>query len=121
LAESQDKAFKEWKHRLMTASGLMICRYVATFVVELGFYSAADGPSRQFVPKFLPSNPGSLRMATSLTVRRIVNGKTKKFKIYFSLLYRGDKRRYDRLRGRESPPPIISDFRDLLDLLISDR
>jgi hypothetical protein len=31
-------------------------------------------------------------------------------KIYFSLLVRGEKMRYARLRGRESPPPMISDF-----------
>jgi hypothetical protein len=36
-------------------------------------------------------------------------------KIYFSLLGRGEKKRYARLQGEESPPPIFSGFRNLLD------
>jgi hypothetical protein len=44
-----------------------------------------------------------------------LNGKTNQYKIYFFLLVRGEKMRYARLRGGESPPPIISDFCDILD------
>jgi hypothetical protein len=45
--------------------------YWMYFVVELGFYSAGDGPSRWSALKFLPSVVWSLGMATSLTVWRI--------------------------------------------------
>jgi hypothetical protein len=70
------------------------------------------GPRRSFCPQSLWSR----KMATSLTVRRRVKQPTSNST--FSLLVRGKKMRYARIRERRrshrrSPPPIIHDFPDL--------